>query len=496
MNRRQFLGSLGIGLSSLIMSRCSRDSKRKPGSVDTDANQDRPNIVFIMADDMGYGDPGCYNPQSRTPTPNIDKLASEGVRFTHAHAPGAWCVPSRYGLLTGRYPFRVDLSKQKVQSLIDPGRMTIGSLLQQNGYHTGCVGKWHLGFDVGRNPDYSKPLTGGPVDKGFDSFFGIHASLDIPPYYFIKNDHCVAAPTEQIGPSNSDGWTYIQGAFWRAGAIARGFSHEDVLPVFTDRAVNFIESSQKGLENKPFFLYFALPAPHTPWLPTRKFQGSSDAGMYGDFVKQVDQSVGRILDTLNRLGIGENTLCFFTSDNGPVWFEEDVERFHHRSSHFLKGMKADNWEGGHRMPFIARWPGHIPGESICDETICFTDMMATFAAVLDVRLPENAGEDSYNILPALLGKQGGQPIREATVIGENVIISGNWKLILGSGMGNLTRRYEKAYTKVEKELKPEGELYDLKKDPSENQNLFNKFPEKVEELKSILSRYKKGKKSA
>ncbi len=487
VNRLDFLKQLGTGIipiiapSLLFSNGCSKKS----------APSNKPNIIFIMADDMGYGDPGCYNPQSKIPTPNIDLIAKQGIRFTNAHSPGAVCVPTRYGLLTGRYPFRTDLRKHNTTSLIEPERMTIGSILQNHGYKTACVGKWHLGFENIDKIDYSKPMKGGPFDRGFDYFFGMYASLDIPPYYYIENDRCVEAPTETIEGSHSEGVTPIQGAFWRKGKIAPGFKHDEVLPKFTEKALSFIKSQHENEAGKPFFLYFALAAPHTPWLPTGEFKGESKAGDYGDFVAQVDNSVGQIMKTLKQHGIADNTLLFFTSDNGPVWYEQDVERYDHRSTHFLKGMKADVWEGGHRMPFIARWPGKIKPNTTSHETISFTDMLATFAALMGDKLPENSGEDSYNILPALLGGKYENPIREATVIENRAIIQGDWKLIFGSGKGGISGRYFKQQIDDSTLKGLNGELYNLKDDPSEKKNLYAEKPDIVERLKKLMDKYRR-----
>ena len=240
-----------------------------------------PNIVFILADDMGYGDPRCFNPDSKISTPAIDKLAEEGMRFTDAHSPGAWCVPSRYGLLTGQYPLRQVMKTQR-GGLIAPDRPTIASLLKRNGYRTGMVGKWHLGFDGVADwaeADYAQPLRGGPVDRGFDYFFGMHASLDIPPYFYIENKNVVAAPTDSIaGHQSDDATTPISGAFWRAGKIAPGFRHVEVLPTFLEKATAFIDSNAAEAAEEPFFLYLALTAPHTPWVPTPAFAGKSQVG--------------------------------------------------------------------------------------------------------------------------------------------------------------------------------------------------------------------------
>jgi len=479
LNRRDFLNTLGIGTLSFCLGNMFSACKQKSTS---------PNIIFILADDMGYGDPGCYNPQSKTPTPNINRLASQGIRFTNAHSPGSVCVPTRYGLLTGRYPFRRDQKENRGTSLIEPGRLTLGSLLQKHGYKTACVGKWHLGFDNLSNIDYTEPFRGGPVDRGFDYFFGMHASLDIPPYYYIENDRCVEPPTDRIEASFSEGVTPIQGAFWREGKIAPGFKHDEVLPTFLDKATIFIKNQQT--HEAPFFLYFALTAPHTPWLPTEKYKGQSQAGDYGDFVAQVDAAIGRIMKTLEETRLDSNTLLFFTSDNGPVWYEQDVKRYDHKSTHFLKGMKGDGWEGGHRMPFIARWPGKIAPNSISHENICFTDMLATFAALMGDELPKNAEEDSFNILPALVGQEFKKPIREAIVIENRAIIQGDWKLIFGRGRGGLNRRYTKEQIK-DFELKGQkGELYNLKEDPSEQKNLYNERPEIVRHLSELMEIYK------
>lgn len=448
--------------------------------------QDRkPNIVFILADDMGYGDPQCYNSNSKIPTPHIDRLAKEGMRFTDAHAPAAVCVPTRYGLLSGRYPFR---RKGGKGPLLEEGRLTLASLLQQQGYHTGMVGKWHLRFHMN---GYDKPLKGGPVDRGFDSFFGMHASLDIPPYYYIEGDRAVQPPTESIEASSSEGVTRIQGAFWRAGKIAPNFKHREVLPKWTGKATAFIDDHLQKSPDKPFFLYLALTAPHTPWLPTEPFEGQSKAGDYGDFTHQVDATVGQVLAALDRHNIADDTLVMFTSDNGPVWYDQDVKRYGHNCVGPLRGMKGDAWEGGHRMPFVARWPKQIPAGSESDEVICLTDMMATYAAILDVKLPEDAGEDSYNILPVLLGKKRDAPVREATVFqssgGVLAIRQGAWKLIpaLGSGGFSQPRR-----VKPEPDG-PQGQLYNLAEDLGEQNNLWKEHPEIVKRLAGVLAKYKR-----
>lgn len=457
------------------------------------SGQNNPNIVFILADDMGYGDPGCYNGNSQIPTPNLDKLAEEGIRFSNAHASGSWCTPSRYGLLTGRYPCRIDVRQWNRQALIERGRVTLGSLLQRHGYYTACIGKWHLGFDNIQQADFTEPLTGGPVDVGFDTFFGLEASLDIPPYYYIKDDHVVKPPTIQCEDHyspESSGWNRIQGAFWRGGNKAPGFDHEQVLPTLTDKAVAFLREHHAKRHEQPFFLYFPLTAPHTPWLPTAEFHGTSGAGIYGDFVHMADASVGRILKTLDKLEVADNTLVVFTSDNGPVWYKWNNIRFNHDSRGGLRGMKGDGWEGGHHVPFIARWPGHIPAGSRNNQLIGFTDLLATFANIVDAELPTDAGEDSLSILPLLLGNQPDKPIRQTLIIGNNTLIDWPWKYIDGSPMGGQHRvglKWKFGSEHIQPFKSISSALYNLEQDPMEKTNLVEQLPEKTRELQNKLN---------
>ena len=439
-----------------------------------------PNIVFILADDMGYGDPGSYNPESKIPTPNIDKIAQNGVKFTDAHSPGPWCVPSRYGLITGQYPYRTQLNWRE-RALINPDQRTIAELLKDHGYRTGMIGKWHLGFDSidWNNIPADQEFQGGPVDHGFDEFFGMHASLDIPPYFYIEGDRAIAAPSDTVADNQSeDATTTISGAFWRGGDMAPSFSHEDVLPKFTERAVTFLEKQQS---DQPFFLYLALTAPHTPWVPTEEFAGTTSVGEYGDFTKQVDHTVGQIASTLDSLGFAENTLFIFTSDNGSVWFPEDVEKFDHRSTASLRGMKIDHWEGGHRIPFVAQWPGKIPAGTVRDDLMGFTDVFATLAAVVgDTVVSED--KDSYNMLTAFQN-EATEPIRQEMSIGERVVRQEKWKFIRDGGEGGLGRSY--GYQGQEPAPQVD-ELYNLAEDLSETNNLAEEQPEKVSELNALL----------
>ena len=447
----------------------------------------KPNIVFILADDLGYGDPHCFNAESKIATPNIDRLAAQGTRFTDAHAAGAVCVPSRYALLTGRYPFRNTGFRNPVQgALIEPKRPTIATVLRGAGYATAMIGKWHLGFEGGDKFDYTKPLRGGPVDHGFDSFFGQHASLDIPPYFFIANDSCVEPPSESVDASNSPDWTPVQGAFWRAGKIAPSFKHFEALPIYTRKAKEYIESRAGRGDAQPFFLYLALTAPHTPWLPTETFRGKSLGGPYGDFVTQVDDAVGQVLTALESAKLSQNTLVLFTSDNGPMWYPADVEKYGHSAAGPWRGMKGDAWEGGHRMPFIARWPDKTPAGATNTETICFSDMLATFAAVAGTKVPDGAGEDSFNLLPLLLGEKRDAPVRDTLVsessAGVLAIRQGEWKLIPQLGGGGFTKPGKIKPGPDD----PAGQLYNLADDPGERRNRYGEQPEIVPRLTLLL----------
>ncbi|MEZ5327849.1 MAG: arylsulfatase [Verrucomicrobiales bacterium] len=441
---------------------------------------ENPNIVIILVDDMGYGDPRCYNPESKIEMPNFDRIAREGMRFTDAHAAGALCHPSRYGLLTGRYPFRAPVEKWRTQPVIAEGEETIASLLRKQGYQTAMVGKWHLGF---AENGYDQRLPGGPIDRGFDSFFGIRASTDIPPYFYIRGDRAVMPPTDRISANNTEGWSPIQGAFWREGGIAPDLKLEEVLPRFASEAVEVIRNRN---QEKPLMLYLALPAPHTPWLPSPEFAGKSKAGLYGDFAMMVDAEIGKVLGALQDAGMADDTLLIVTSDNGPVWYDADVARLGHDSSGGLRGMKADAWECGHRMPFLVRWPEKVKAGAVTDRTICFTDLMATFAAITGAKLEDAAGPDSFDFSNVLLGSQPKDDTRPPLVIpaGQGIfsIRSGDWKFINGLGSGGFSEP---------RRIDPQpggatGQLYNLKQDLAESQNLFISHPDIVSRLEAEL----------
>lgn len=445
-----------------------------------------PNILILLADDLGYGDIGSFG-ATKVRTPHLDRLAAEGMRFTDAHAPAGVCIPSRYGLMTGRYPFRNDRHPDR-GPVIEEGRMTIASLLKGRGYATAMIGKWHLGFEGGKNFDYARPLRGGPVDRGFDSFFGIHASTDIPPYFYIRDDRVVTAPTDHIAANNSAGWSRIQGAFWRAGPIAPDLKLEEVMPRFTQEAVDWLDRHAATAPRQPFLLHVAFTGPHTPWLPTKRFRGTSSADIYGDFITQVDDSVGRILAALERAGAKENTLVFFTSDNGPVWYADDVQRLGHSATGPLRGMKGDAWEGGHRMPFIARWPGRIAPGSENATTISFVDLLATFAEITGAKLPADVGEDSFSILPLLLGQATWQRPPVATLSSRGVVAlrDGDWKLIPALGSGGFSQPSKQEPAPGD----PKGQLYNLARDPGEKHNVWQEEPEIVAQMVARLKQFR------
>lgn len=487
-----------------------------------------PNIIYILADDLGYGDVSCYNPESKIKTPHIDRLAVEGMKFTDAHTPSAVCTPTRYGILTGRYCWRTRLKYRVLDGfdppLIEQDQVTVPSLLKKAGYDTACVGKWHLGMlwtdkngqpiptvpidrrqrpRVGDDVDYTKPIIGGPLTNGFDYYFGISASLNMSPFCFIRNDRPVILPTI---PSER-----IQTEFLSVdqGMRSPDFTIRSVMPTLTGKAVQFIERQAKQSPERPFFLYFPLTAPHLPLVPNDEFKGKSAAGEYGDFVLEVDATVGAIMDALQRTGVADNTLVMFTSDNGGLyhwWTPQETDDLkHYKPNHrgqyvkdrghqgnaHLRGTKADIWEGGHRVPFIVRWPGQTPADSTSDELVELTDLLATCAAITDTKLPAGAAQDSVNILPALLGKKSDTPLRDYAVHhslwGHFSVRQGPWKMIPKRGSGGFTRAREIKPTEGE----PTGQLYNLEQDPSETRNVWQKHPEVVKSLSAILEQVQK-----
>lgn len=454
------------------------------------ARAQRPNIVLILADDLGWGDLGCYNRESKIPTPNLDRLASQGVRFTDMHSPSSVCTPTRYGILTGRYCWRSGLKRGVLNgyssNLIEAGRATLPSLLRQSGYYTAGVGKWHLGLGSNERTDFDHPLRPGPNQHGFDYYFGIPASLDMAPYLYFENDGVVEKATAHT-PGSGGGKTI--GPFWREGAIAPGFKIEEVMPTLTRKAVSIVRERAQTAD-KPFFLYFPMSGPHTPWMPVPPFRGRSKARDYGDFVAQIDDAAGQVVRAVDEAGLGKNTVIIFTSDNGGYWPPELIDETGHRSNNGWRGMKADIYDAGHRIPFIARWTARTPTGEVRTDLGCLTDILATATHAAGVAVPADAAEDSFSHLPAILGTQNRKPARDFVIHhssqGMFAIRQGQWKFNDGRGSGGFTKPVSITPGPGE----PAGELYDLASDPAETTNLYAAKPEIVARLKGLLEKAK------
>jgi len=472
------------------------------------AADDHPNIVLIMADDMGYGDVGCYNSESKIPTPHMNELARQGMRFTDAHTPSSVCTPTRYGLLTGRYCWRSRLKNSVLwgfdHPLIEKDRETIASLLKRHGYATACVGKWHLGLgwttkngNTGPWPDrskdkphakgwgidYAKPLHGGPTTLGFDYFFGIAASNNMPPYCFIENDRVVGNPNVKKTPLNYGNTT---------APMVAGWDDSQYGPDFTEKAIAFIDRHQAKGSDKPFFLYFPSQAPHRPCVPPDFVKGKSQAGRRGDMVIEFDWSVGQILKTLQRHKLTDNTIVIVTSDNGATPGDTFPPRskkrngnifgetYGHKACGDWRGFKSQIWEGGHRVPLIVRWPGQVERASVSHELVCLTDVIATVADVLDAKRPAEAGPDSVSFLPALLGKKPTQSSDKAVIhhdySGRFAIRQGDWK-------------YVAPFAKARGGVEPGALLFNLRVDPSENKNAIAENADVAKRLADLLAKY-------
>ena len=441
-----------------------------------------PNIVYMLCDDLGYGDIRCLNPEGKIATPNVDKLAADGIIFTDAHSGSSVCTPTRYGVLTGRYCWRTRLQSWVLegydQPLIEPQRMTVASLLKQNGYATACIGKWHMGMDIPKNSAALK-VGQGPTTRGFDTYYGISASLDMPPFAFIENDRFTQAPTAKK-------------AWGRSGAAAPDFEAIDVLPTLTRKAVEYIHShAAESKKGNPFFIYLPLTSPHTPIVPVKEWKAKSGISSYADFVMQTDSSVGEVMAALEKDGIADNTLVIFTSDNGcsPAAGIPELEKKGHHPNYIFRGHKADIWDGGHRIPFICRWPGKIKARSKTDQLTCLTDLMATSADIVGAKLPAAAGEDSVSMLPALLGTARA-PLREAVVHhsieGRFGIRQGKWKLELCPGSGGWSAPKDGV---ARSQGLPDIQLYDMSGDISERANVQDKHADVAERLTKLLEKY-------
>ena len=465
----------------------------------------RPDVIVVLADDMGWGDLGCYNPESKIPTPHMDRIAREGMRFTDAHSPSAVCSPTRYGLLTGRYCWRTSLKSSVLMGfsppLIEPERLTLADLFQRAGYATACIGKWHLGLGWtlksgepvtdryhrdGTQIDFGRGFSGGPTELGFDHFFGCSACPTTDWLYgFLEGDRTVGTPTVRM-PGHSVERPHLDDKAYRPGIAVEGWRHEEVDETFVARAVAWLESVTAEDSERPFFLYLPLSAPHAPWLPPEITRGETDEGPRGDMVALVDWAVGQVLATLERLGRVEDTLLIVTSDNGPR-----IGLNGHRSAGPWRGYKSHVWEGGHRVPFLARWPGRVPAGITCDDPFSLTDLLATCASLLGVELGADEGEDSLDQLPTLLGRERAAPVRDVivshSVTGAFTLRRGRWKLILGTrGSGGWV-------PPADPTRPPDmglGQLYDLRADPGEQRDLFAERPAVVARLRALLEEYR------
>jgi len=455
------------------------------------SERSQPNIIYIMADDMGYGDLGCFG-AVKIETPNMDRIAAEGIRMTDAHSSSAVCTPSRYSVLTGRYCWRTPLKKWVLWGfeppLIEPERMTVASMLKEQGYATGAFGKWHVGLDWstidGKNPladganvDYAAGVSGGPVERGFDTCYCITGSLDMAPYCFIEDDHIDGIPTQEKSPYHAQ---------QREGLMTPGWDDTRVDVRFAEKAVAFIDKQATESPDQPFFLYLTPSAPHRPCVPPADFVGASEAGARGDMVALVDWMVGQVDEALRRHGLVENTLVIVTSDNGARLTNYDGKDYGHKSCGDLRGQKADIWDGGHREPFVARWPGHIAPGSESDALICLVDLMATCAEITGADLPSDAAPDSFSMLSAITGQTTQQPIREALVhhSGEGMfsLRRGPWKCIMGLGSGG----FSQPKTADPEPGGPEGQLYHMVDDLRETGNQWLERQDVVGELRETL----------
>lgn len=453
----------------------------------------KPNLIYILADDMGYGDISALNENCGFQTPNLDEMAENGICFTDAHATAAVCTPSRYGILTGRYNWRSRLKSSVMggysEALIETGRKTLADMLKENGYRTAMIGKWHLGMHFAKEPgfvekpdfdacdhvDYAGKIERSPVSNGFEYFYGISASLDMPPYIYIENDHFTALP-DHVTKGTGKG-------FFREGPTAPGFVQERVLDELTDKVLEKIEEYRA----EPFFLYFPMPAPHTPILPAEQFRGKSGTNEYGDFVLHCDDVAGRINRKLKELGLYENTIVIYTSDNGcsPMADYPRLLEKGHNPSYVFRGTKADIYEGGHRIPLIVQWPEKVPKGKRCGAVVCLCDIMATMADYLQLTPDPGMGEDSVSNLPLWLNPDGGE-VREdlihQSIDGSLSIRKGRFKLEMCPGSGG----WSDPRPGEEPAGAPRFQLYDLSADIGERWNVIGDYPEVEQELRALL----------
>jgi len=479
----------------------------------------KPNIIYILADDLGYGDLGCYNNESKIPTPNLDHLASQGMRFTDAHSPSAVCSPTRYGIITGQYCWRTHLKKGVLmpydKPLIKPGQVTVASFLSDQGYHTAALGKWHLGWEwhvkdgypsdwglsenkSGEGIDLTKPAKQGPTTAGFVYYYGFGVP-HFPPYCYVENNKIV-------GPTPDKQWP--DSVYGSPGLMQEGWDYYTMLSTLTNKAIEVI--NEQASKEKPLFMYLAYPAVHVPLTPSEPFIGKSQAGLYGDMVVELDYNIGRIIDHLKKNNLFDNTLIIFTSDNGSHgrtknpersarYFEgagDIVHEYGHRCNGKLKAFKGDAWEGGHRVPFIACWPKMIKPNQVNDNLISHTDLLPTCAAILNQELPGTVAPDGVNLLPTFLDAE--KEVRTVMVQhsqeGKFAIRKGEWKLItVKDGGSGFSEAYMNKYDSTHWISLYDGQLYNFKNDPGEHVNLYAERTDIVEELTILLKKEKERK---
>ncbi len=466
-------------------------------AADASSSPTRPNMVIILADDFGVGDIQAHYPNNKIPTPHLDRLAREGRSFTDAHSSSAVCSPTRYGLLTGRYNWRTRLQEWVIAAyeppLIAEKRPTLPGFLQQHGYDTACIGKWHLGWDwpgpqgsrMTEKPngqafldwDFTQPIGGGPTHRGFDYYFGVDLP-NLPPFTYIENDRVATLPTAKFEPDPSEG-VVLPNSFAGTPA-APDWRMQDILPEITRRAVRYIQDRSK--EERPFFLYFALTSPHEPIVPSKDFQGKSGIAPIADFVMETDWSVGQVIAAIDEAGLADDTLIVFTADNGHSHYTgwEQLVAAGHQPSGPYRGHKGDIWEGGHRVPLIVRWPGHVEPGTSSDQLVCVTDLFATCTEIVGARLPADGAEDSLSFLPALRGKthtHGRTTLVSHSNFGEFAYREGPWKLVWRSSQPNLEQSRGKPTV---------PELYRLDSDIGEQDDLSGKHPEVLERMTKDL----------
>jgi len=485
ITRRDFLRAAAVAGTAIAMPHFALSSEER----------NKPNIVLILADDMGIDSVAALNDKCGIPTPNLNTLLKQGMHFSDAHSGSAVCSPTRYGVLTGRYSWRSRLKRgivgQWQPPLIEENRLTLPGMLKKKGYTTACIGKWHLGWNWPQKGggftnnlkqiDFSKKTEGGPTDRGFDYYFGDDVP-NWPPYVWIENGKTQGIPNKNLSfPPRYAGGT---------GIGIEGWDLEAVLPTITEKCVEYIGANAK--KKDPFFLYFPMTSPHTPIAPSKHFQGKSGLNRYADFLMETDWCVGQIMKALEDNETADNTLLIFTTDNGtsPKCMFEELRKKNTDLQNHWRGMKADAFEGGHRVPFIVRWPGQIKEDTKSDQTISLVDIMATCADVVGVTLPDTAAEDSISLLPALKGEAVKGPLHDAVIChsasGVFVVRKGKWKLQFSAGSGGWSDPKDNAAIK---QGLPKWQLYDLSTDPKETKNLINAHPEVVNKLTTILRGY-------